>query len=150
MSTLIENKKILLDYEIMESYEAGIELLGLEVKSLRGKHGNLLGAYVLIRGGEAFLINAQIPPYQEKNTAASYDPYRERKLLLKKSELAVLAGNGSKGLGRGLTIVPISVYNKSGKIKVNIAVVRGKKKYDKRESLKKRQSERDIAREHAL
>jgi SsrA-binding protein len=156
MPTLIENKKIRLDYEIMESYEAGIELLGFEVKSLRARTGSLLGSYVIVRGGEAFLVGAHIPPFQEKNTPTSYEPYRNRKLLMRKTEIAELAN-----LKKGLTIVPISVYSKDGKksgkdgmsggkIKIDIAVVRGKKKYDKRETLKKRSSERDIAREFAL
>ncbi len=150
MATLVENKKIRLDYEIMESYEAGIELLGFEVKSLRAHTGSLLGSYVIVRGGEAFLVGVHIPPFQEKNTPTSYDPYRNRKLLLRKTEIAELAN-----LKKGLTIAPISVYSKDGKktggkIKIDIAIVRGKKKYDKRETLKKRASERDIAREFAL
>jgi SsrA-binding protein len=156
MAILVENKKIRLDYEIMETYEAGIELLGLEVKSLRAHTASLLGSYVIVRGGEAFLVGAHIPPFQEKNTPASYDPRRNRKLLLHKNEIAELAN-----LKKGLTIAPISVYSKDGKktgkdatsggkIKIDIAIVRGKKKYDKRETLKKRASERDIAREFAL
>jgi SsrA-binding protein len=167
MTTFVENKKIRLDYEIMESYEAGIELLGFEVKSLRAHTASLLGSYVIIRGGEAFLVGAHIPPFQEKNTPTSYDPNRNRRLLLRKNEIAELAN-----LKKGLTVVPISVYSKGGekrvvngknvksknsseittggKIKIDIAIVRGKKKYDKRETLKKRASERDIAREFAL
>jgi len=157
MATLVENKKIRLDYEIMESYEAGIELLGFEVKSLRAHTASLLGSYVIVRGGEAFLVGAHIPPFQEKNTPTSYDPNRNRRLLLRKNEIAELAN-----LKKGLTIVPISVYSKDskktvkgenqsgGKIKIDIAIVRGKKKYDKRETLKKRASERDIAREYGL
>jgi SsrA-binding protein len=143
MPTFIENKKVGLNYEIIETYEAGVELLGLEVKSLREKHGSLAGAYIIVRHGEVFLLNAHIPPYQEKNTAATYDPYRERKILLKKSEISALASQGNKN---GLTIVPISMYSKGPKIKVEVAVVHGKKKHDKRETLKKRQTDRDIAR----
>ncbi len=167
--SLIENKKVGLNYEIIESFEAGLELFGLEVKSLRKKQGSLAGAFITVRagahGGEAFLSKAHIPPYQEKNTPTSYDPYRERKLLLKKSQIRNLAAIAEK---KGLTIVPISVYSKSGrpsiknptgakqdkdsiqsggKIKIEIAIVRGKKKFDKRETLKKRQVDRDIARE---
>jgi SsrA-binding protein len=167
MPTLIENKKVRLDYEIVESYEAGIELEGLEVKALRARHGNLAGAYVIVRGGEAFLVAAHIPPYQENNTPESYDPYRNRRLLLKKAEIAKLVSNTGKKNGN-LTIVPISVYSKdgqksaakkasgdkenysSGKIKVEIALVKGKKKYDKRQSLKKRETEREISRRYAL
>jgi SsrA-binding protein len=160
MAALVENKKIRLDYEIMETYEAGIELLGFEVKSLRARTGSLLGSYVVIRGDEAFLIHAHIPAYQEANTPPSYDPYRNRRLLLKKKEIQAIAmttgtKNGKSGAGgKGLTIAPISVYSKDsgktgGKIKIEIAIVRGKKKYDKRQDLKKRASERDIAREFA-
>ncbi len=147
MSTFVVNKKVGLNYEIMEKREAGIELIGSEVKSLRNNHGSLTGAYVTIRGGQAYLINAHIPPYQEKNTPASYDPYRERKLLFRKKEIAELIAEGNK---KGLTIVPISVYSKGPKIKLEVALVRGKKKHDKRETLKKRQVDRDIARDFAL
>jgi SsrA-binding protein len=142
--SLIHNKKINLDYEILESFEAGIELLGLEVKSLRGNQGSLLGAHITVRGGEAFIIGMNIPPFQIKNTPKEYDPKRNRKLLLKKSEIQNLTTLEAKN---GLTIVPVSVYNKSTKIKVEIAVVRGKKKFDKREDMKKRTVDRDIRRE---
>lgn len=142
--SLIYNKKINLDYEVMETFEAGIELIGTEVKSIRNKQGSLLGSHVTVRGGEAFLIASDIPPYQPKNVAESYDPKRNRKLLLKKSELQQLASLEAK---KGLTIVPISVYNKGKKIKVQIAIVRGKKKFDKREDIKKRDTDRDIRRE---
>ena len=141
---LIYNKKITLDYEILETFEAGIELLGQEVKSLRKNQGSLLGAHITVRGGEAFLIACNIPPYQVKNTPADYNPERNRKILLKKEELHRLASLESK---KGLTIVPISMYNKGKKIKVEIAVVRGKKKFDKREDLKKREVDREIRRE---
>ncbi len=143
MSVLIENKKARLNYEILEEYEAGIELEGFEVKSLRNKRGSLDGAHVVVRGGEAYLLNAHIPPYQPANTPKDYDPYRNRRLLLTKKELAELSGQESK---KGLTIVPISVYSKGRKIKLAVAVSRGKKKYDKRETLKKRAVERDMRR----
>lgn len=142
--SLIENKKVGLDYEILETFEAGVELLGLEVKSLRIHQGSLLGSHITVRGGEAFLISANIPPYQEKNTPTSYDPKRNRRILLTKTEISKLASLDSK---KGLTIVPISLYNKGKKIKVEIAVVRGKKKHDKRETLKKREVDREIRRE---
>jgi SsrA-binding protein len=143
MAHYAENRKARFDYEIQEKFEAGIELLGSEVKSVRGGQMSLEGAFVIIRGGEAFLINANIPPYQPKNAGADYDPLRNRKLLLTKKEIAELAGSGKN---KSLTIVPISVYNKGRKIKVEIALVKGKKKYDKRESIKKRDTERDIRR----
>lgn len=143
MPTLIENKKARLNYEILEQYEAGIELSGFEVKSLRNKRGSLDGAHVVVRGGEAYLLNAHIPPYQPGNTPKDYDPERNRRLLLTKKEIAELAGAESK---KGLTIVPISVYNKKRKLKVSLAIARGKKKYDKREDIKKRDLKRAIDR----
>lgn len=141
---LLENRKARFNYELKERFEAGIELLGYEVKSLRSKQGSLDGAYVIVRGGEPFLVNCYIPPYQPKNTPKDYEERRARKLLLTKKEIAELAGAESK---KGLTIVPTSVYNKGRKLKVELAIARGKKKYDKRESIKKRDTERELRRE---
>ncbi len=140
---LVENRKARFNYELKELFEAGIELLGHEVKSLRKKQGSLDGAYVIVRGGEPFLVNSYIPPYQPKNTPPGYDERRVRKLLLTKKEIAELAVAESK---KGLTIVPVLVYNKGRKIKVELAVARGKKKYDKREAIKKRDTEREMRR----
>ncbi len=141
--SLIEHKKARLDYEILEQYEAGIELLGHEVKSLRQKHGKLEGAHVIVRGGEAYIVGMTIPPYQPANTGSEYEPDRSRKLLLTKAEILKLSeAEGQKGL----TIVPLSVYNKGRVLKMSVAVARGKKKYDKRATLKKRDTERDIRR----
>ena len=142
--TLVNNKKIGLDYEILETFEAGIELIGTEVKSIRNHQGSLLGSHITVRGGEAFLIASNIPPYQEKNAPADYEPKRNRRILLKKRELQALATLEKKN---GLTIVPISMYNKGKKIKVSVAIVRGKKKYDKRQDIKKRDTDREIRRE---
>ena len=139
-----ENRKARFNYEFLEKYETGIELLGTEVKSVRNGQMSLEGAFVIVRGGEAYLINANIPPYQIKNAPKDYDPLRNRKLLLTKKELAELAGSEKN---KSLTIVPISVYNKNRKIKVEIALVKGKKKFDKRETQKKRDTDRDIRRE---
>lgn len=144
MANYAENRKARFDYEILEKYETGIELLGTEVKSVRNGRMSLEGAFVIIRGGEAFLINANIPPHQVKNAPKDYDPLRNRKLLLTKKEIAEL-GAGEKN--KSLTIVPISVYNKNRKIKVGIALVKGKKKRDKRETIKKRETDREIRRE---
>ena len=144
MPNLIENKKAGLNYEFLEDYETGLELLGGEVKSLKAKQGSLEGARAIIRGGEAYLVGAFIPPYQPANIIGEYDPYRTRRLLLKKRELVDLATRGEQ---RGLTIIPLSVYNKGRFLKLKIAVVRGKKKFDKREALKKKESKRDIARD---
>ncbi|MBI2627724.1 SsrA-binding protein SmpB [Candidatus Nomurabacteria bacterium] len=145
MTHYAENRKAYFNYEILEKYEAGIELLGAEVKSVRGGQMSLEGAFVIVRGSEAYLINANIPPYQVKNTPKDYDPSRNRKLLLTKKEIAELTGSERN---KSLTIVPISVYNKGRKIKVEIALVKGKKKYDKRETLKKRDTDREIRREY--
>ena len=141
--SLVDNKKVGLKYEIIEKYEAGIELLGLEVKSLWNGGGSLDGSYVIMRGGEAYLINANIPPYQVGNTPKDYDPRRNRRLLLTKKEIRELAAIVDQ---RGLTVVPLSLYNKGRKIKVAIGVGRGLKKYDKRDILKKRDSQREIER----
>ena len=143
MYNYAENRKARFNYEILEKYETGIELLGTEVKSVRSGQMSLEGAFVIVRGGETFLINANIPPYQIKNAPKDYDPLRNRKLLLTKKEIAELAGNEKN---KSLTIVPISVYNKNRKIKVEIALVKGKKKFDKRETLKKRETDREIQR----
>ena len=139
-----QNRKIHFDYEILEKYECGIELLGTEVKSVRGGRMSLEGAFVIIRGGEAFIINASIPPYQMANAPKDYDPLRNRKLLLTKKEIGELADTEKN---KALTIVPMSVYNKTRKIKVEIALVRGKKKHDKRETTKKRETDRELRRE---
>ncbi len=143
MANYAENRKARFDYEILEKFEAGIELLGTEVKSVRNGRMSLEGAFVIVRGGETFLINANIPPYQPGNTPSDYDPLRNRKLLLTKKENTELAGNDKN---KSLTIVPISVYNKGRKIKIEIALVKGKKKHDKRESIKKRDTNREIRR----
>lgn len=144
MTVLIRNKKARLNYEILEEFEAGIELYGFEVKSLRKKQGSLDGAHVSIRGNEAYLLSAYIAPYQPANTPEDYDPERPRRLLLHKREIQKLIGLEKQ---KGLTIVPISMYTKGRHIKVGIATVRGKKKYDKRQAIKKRDTERDIKRD---
>lgn len=141
--TLIEYKKARLKYAVVETFAAGIELTGAEVKSVRSKQGKLDGARVVIRGGEAFLIGLSIPPYQPGNTPAGYDPERPRKLLLKKAELAQLADEEAK---KGLTLVPLELYNAGRYLKARIAIVRGKNKADKRETLKKRDAEREMER----
>ena len=141
--SLIINKKATFNYEILEKYTAGLELFGHEVKSLRNKQGSLEGSYVIIRGAEAFLVNAHIPPYQEGNTPKTYDPYRARKLLLTKAEIETLLGNEK---ARGLSIIPLSIYEKGRFIKIDIAVGRGKKQHDKRETIKKREGDRTLSR----
>jgi len=141
--SLIEYKKARLKYEFLEKFDAGIELTGSEVKSVKSHQGSLDGSHVIVRGGEAYLIGANIPPYQPANAPKGYDPVRTRRLLLTKKEIREVADREAK---RGLTIVPISMYSKGSKIKVSLAVARGKKKFDKRETLKKRDAKRDIER----
>jgi len=144
MAVYAKNKKASFDYETQEDFEAGISLVGFEVKSIKSGKISLDGAHIIIRGGEAFLVSAHIPPYQPANTPKNYDPEHPRKLLLSKKEILELS-NAEKS--KGLTIVPISMYSKGNKIKIKIAIARGKKKYDKREAIKKRDTKRDIARE---
>lgn len=140
---LVENKKARLNYEILEEFEAGIELMGFEVKSLRAHQGKLDGAHVVVRGGETYVTGMGVAPYQPANTPKEYDPQRTRKLLLTKKEITALAGfEGQKGL----TIIPISVYSKHRALKMRVAVARGRKKYDKRAVLKKRDTEREMRR----
>lgn len=143
MKAVVENKKARLEYEILDSFEAGIELFGFEVKSLRAGKASLVGARVVIRGGEGFLSGATISTYQEKNTPKSYDPERTRRLLLNKKEIAELA---SKEVQKGLTIIPIMVYSKNNVLKLQVAVVRHKTKHDKRDTLKKRDAKKLIER----
>lgn len=137
---LAENKKARLEYTFLEEYEAGIELFGYEVKSVRDGRASIKGAYVVVRGGEAYLVGATIPPYQQNNTPDGYDPERARRLLLNKKELALLSEAENQG---GLTIVPISLYNKKNLIKLHIALAKGRKKQDKREVIKARDVKRD-------
>jgi len=144
MSTYISYRKAKFNYEILDTYEAGISLLGTEVKSVRNGQGKLEGSHVVIRGDEAFLVGSSIPAYQRANAPKDYDPERTRKLLLSKKEIAEL---GQKSENQGLTIVPIKLYNGKRSIKLEIAVARGKKKADKRESIKARDTKRDIERE---
>ena len=141
--SLVDNKKAFFNYEVGEKYEAGMELLGPEVKSLKNRQGSLEGAFVIIRGGEAFLVGAYIPPYQPKNMPKGYDPTRARRLLLSKKEIIELA---TETQANKLTIVPISVYNKGTKVKLSLGLAKRKKKYDKREVIKKRDTERDLGR----
>lgn len=141
--SLLQNKKAYFNYEITDKFTAGLELLGLEVKSVRAKKGQLDGAYVTIRGGEAFLIGANIPAYQATNTPTDYDPLRNRKILLTKKEIKQLAEIEAK---KGLTIVAIAVYNSGRKLKLELGIAKGKKSFDKRETIKKRETDRDIRR----
>lgn len=140
---LVEYKKARIKYAPLETFSAGLELLGTEVKALRGKLGSLDGSRVVVRGGEAFIVGMTIPPYQAANTNKNYDPERTRRLLLSKREIAELADAEAK---KGLTIVPLEVYNNRGLLKARIAIVRGKGKSDRREDIKKRDALREAGR----
>jgi SsrA-binding protein len=136
------NRRALHDYEILEKVEAGLVLLGPEVKSLREGKANLSDAYAVLRRGEAFLVNAHVSPY-EKAGRENPPPRRERKLLLHRGEIARLAGKVAE---RGLTLVPLSVYFKNGRAKVELGLARGKRVHDKRESIRRREQEREMER----
>ena len=139
---LSENRKAYFDYEILETYEAGVVLTGQEVKSIKSGRANLTGSYVLIKPEGAILLNAQIPPFQPKNLPDGYDPLRTRQLLLNKKEINYLFGKTKEGL----TIIPLSIYNKGRRIKLSIGLARHKKAKDKRETIKKREFQREKAR----
>lgn len=147
MRILTENKKAYFNYHILEKFEAGISLIGQEVKSIKSGRINLAGSYVVLKDSQVFLIGANIPPYQPKNAPPDYNPERSRKLLLKKSEIKYLIGKAKQ---KGLTLVPLKVYAKRGKIKLEFGVVKGKKKVDKRELIKRREAEREMERELKL
>jgi SsrA-binding protein len=140
MMRLLESKKLHLTYTIQDTKEAGLELFGFEVKSLRKKQGSLEGAKVIVRGGEAFLVGAYIPPFQPANTPKSYDSYRTRRLLLKKEELYDLYALEQS---KTLTLAPHSLYVKNNLIKCEIAVCKKKNTHDKREDIKKDISRRE-------
>lgn len=147
MKVIAENKKAHFNYEILEKFEAGISLIGQEVKSLKTRGVNLAGNYIVLKSltarktPEVFWIGAEIPPYQPKNAPSSYNPERSRKLLLEKAEIKYLIGKTKQ---KGLTIIPLRVYTKRGKIKLEFAIAKGKKKFDKRELIRKREIEREI------
>jgi len=134
------NKRAIFDYEILKKYNAGLVLNGQEVKSIKKGNINLQGSYVVLKGEELFLIGANVPPYQPKN-APDYEPQRSRKLLLTKSEINKLIGL------KGLTLVPLRVYTDRRNVKLEFAVAKSKKKIDKREKIKKRETDREIDRE---
>lgn len=143
MANFAENRKAKFDYEILDEYEGGLELFGHEVKSIRTKGADISNAHIIVRGAEVFLVGANIPVYQNTAILEKYDPARVRRILVNKKEIRELVDQESK---RGLTIIPISLYNKGRLIKIRFAVVKGKKKFDKREKMKERDSDREIER----
>lgn len=142
--TLAENRKAFFNYEILEKFEAGLVLIGQEVKSIRQGHIQLTGSYVMPQKEELWLMGATVPPYQPKNAPQDYDPQRPRKLLLQAEEIKYLIGKSQQ---KGLTLVPLRVYTKQGRIKLEFGIARGRKKVGKKEILKKRAVEREIQRE---
>lgn len=142
MKIVAQNRKAFHDYSIEETIEAGIVLTGTEVKSLREGKANLKDSYVLIKNGEVLLLNCHISPYTHGNIM-NHDPVRTRKLLLHKKEIARIQG---KALQKGYSLIPLKVYFKESRAKVEIGLARGKKMYEKRESIKKREADREIER----
>ncbi|MBY0310158.1 SsrA-binding protein SmpB [Patescibacteria group bacterium] len=143
MSNYATNKKVHFDYELLDTFEAGLVLLGTEVKAVRAGRAKLDGGHVVVRGGQALVVGISIPAFQIPNAPKSYDPERPRILLLKQKELATLERETETV---GLTAIPLALYNSGRNIKLKIAIARGKKKADKRESLKARDSKREIER----
>ena len=137
-----ENRKARFSYEVVDTYEAGLALTGTEVKSLRGGHANIAESYASVEGGEIWLINSYLPEYLQANRF-NHEPRRRRKLLLKKKEMAKLAQAVER---QGMTMVPLKIYFKGRRAKVELGVARGKKSYDKREDIAKRDAQRDIER----
>lgn len=138
----VVNRKARYNYDFIEKVEAGIVLKGQEVKSVKEGRMSLEGAFVRIKDGEAILVNANVPPYRFADTH-DYEPTRERKLLLHKKEILSLQ---KKMEGRNLTLVPVSCYTIRGKIKIRIALARGKKRWEKREAKKRKDIEREVER----
>lgn len=136
MKILAKNRRVFFDYEILEKFEAGLMLKGHEVKSIKTGHISIKGSFVTFHKDELYLTNATIPLYQYAGKVPSYDPTASRKLLLHRKEIKYLKG---KAATEGLTLVPLSVYNKKGKIKVRFALAKGKKTIDKRQTIQKRE-----------
>jgi SsrA-binding protein len=145
MNILAENKKAVFNHQILEKYEAGLVLLGQEVKSIRLGRANLAGSHIIVNQGSFWLVGCHIPPYQPKNTPADYLPERSRRLLLKKKEMIYLSGRLSQ---RGLTLLPLRIYTNDGKrmLKIEFALAKLLKKFDKREQIKAKEARREVKR----
>ena len=141
MKPLSENRRARFDYEILETYEAGLELTGQEVKSVKLGHLNLSSSYSIIKNNEAWLLNSEIPAYQPKNAPENYEPNRTRRLLLHKSEIKNLAGRLHD---KGLSLIPLNAHLKKKLIKLELGLAKSRKKHDKRELLKKRTIQKEI------
>ncbi len=136
---IAENRKAMHDYHLLESFEAGIALQGTEVKSIREGRVNLRDSYARVEGGEVFLYNVHISPYSARGYA-DHEPTRRRKLLLHKQEIRKLIG---KTVEKGMTLVPVRMYFKNGRIKVAVSLAKGKQLHDKRETVRKREADRE-------
>lgn len=143
MPTLIENKKARFDYDILETFEAGLVLQGHEVKSIKSGRAKIQGAYAIIRAEEVYIVGMHIPPYQQANTAPDYDPDRTRKVLLSKEEIKHLIGKTTE---KGLTLLPMTIYTERGLVKVLLGLGRGKKVADKRQTIQAREAQRKMER----
>ena len=143
MNILAKNRRASYDYEFQDKYEAGLVLAGSEVKSIKTGHISLTGSFITRRGNELFLTNANIPPYKFSEEIKNYDPTRPRKILLRKSEIKHLIG---KMATEGLTLVPLCVYTKRKLVKLEFALARGKKQFDKRSTIQKREAQRKMER----
>jgi SsrA-binding protein len=143
MKELTRNRRAFFDYEILEEIEAGIELLGFETKAAKQGKIDLSGSYARISGNRVQLLGSSIAPYQPKNTPKEYDPERTRKLLLTKAEIKTLTGKGKEA---GLTVIPLRAYIKGRLVKVSLGLARSKRKHDKREAIKKRDTDKEIRR----
>ena len=139
---LADNRKAHHDYHILHTYEAGIVLLGTEVKSIREGHVNLRDSFARVEGAEVFIYNVHVSPYSHRGYA-DHEPTRRRKLLLHKGEIRKLIG---KTVEQGMTLVPVRMYLKNGRVKVVVGVAKGKKLYDKRETIRRREAERETRR----
>ncbi len=138
-SSIAENRKAFHDYHLLESFEAGVVLLGTEVKAIREGRVNLRDSFARVEDGEIYLYNVNISSYSHRGYA-DHEPLRRRKLLLHKDEIRKLSG---KTIERGMTLVPVRMYFKKGRVKVAVSLAKGKKDYDKRETIKKRETDRE-------
>ncbi len=142
MKVLADNKKAHFEYEVVDKLEAGVVLTGQEVKSVKSGNVSLKGAYVSPKNGEIFLVGCHIPPYQPKNIE-DHVPERPRKLLLKRKEVDRMIQASKE---KGLTLIPLKVYTRQGFIKIEVGIAKGKKRFDKRSSIKKREVDRNLRR----
>jgi SsrA-binding protein len=138
-TSIAENRKAFHDFHILETFEAGVALLGTEVKAIREGRVNLRDSFARVEDGEVFLYNVNISPYSHRGYA-NHEPLRRRKLLLHKEEIRKLIG---RTVERGMTLVPIRLYFKKGRVKVAVSLAKGKKEYDKRETIKRRETDRE-------